>query len=267
MVCNLSGGAQADGFHGIMAHMEYIEGKRPVIEALRTGMPISGVLIADNAQRDGLIKDIIRKAKSVHVNVEFVPRARLDRQSERGSHQGVIASVASFPYAGINDVMAHAEAQFRRDGRALIVVCDHLTDSGNLGAVARSAEVVGAAGVVLPNKRSARVTAATYKSSAGAIANIPVAQVANLKAMLERCKESGFWVAGASEKADQNIWQSNMKGKMVLVLGNEAEGLARLTQETCDFLVALPQVGKTASLNVAQSATAIMYEWLRQNQA
>ena len=110
------------------------------------------------------------------------------------------------------------------------------------------------------------MTAATYKSSAGAIAHLPVAQVANVKQALERCKENGFWVAGASEKADQTIWDSNMKGKIVLVMGNESEGLARLTQECCDFFTALPQVGKTASLNVAQSATAIMYEWLRQNQ-
>ena len=119
--------------------------------------------------------------------------------------------------------------------------------------------------MVIPNKRSARVTAATYKSSAGAIANVKVAQVANLASTMERLKEEGFWVAGASEHAREPIWQSNMKGKMALVMGNEGEGLSRLTWEKCDFLISLPQVGKTASLNVAQSATACMYEWLRQN--
>jgi 23S rRNA (guanosine2251-2'-O)-methyltransferase len=246
---------------------EYIEGKRPVIEALRTHVPIEAVLLADNVKRDTLISDILRKAKAQKVPVRTVRRADLDRISARGSHQGVAAQAKPFPYAGMGDVLAHAEAQAARtDGRALIVALDHITDAGNLGAIVRSAEVVGAAGVVIPNKRSAQVTAATYKSSAGAVANMPIAQVANLKQALERCKEAGFWVAGASEKADQSIWDANLKGKIVLVMGNEGEGLARLTQETCDFLVGLPQVGKTASLNVAQSATACMYEWLRQNE-
>lgn len=244
---------------------DYIEGKRPVIEALRTRVPLDRILMADNLQRDGLTNDILRKAKAAQVAIETVPRAQLDKLSARGSHQGVMAQAAPFPYANFQAVLDRAEEQFAQTQRALIVVLDHITDAGNLGAIARSAEVVGAAGIVIPNKRSAHVTAATYKSSAGAIAHIPVSQVANIKATLERAKEAGFWVAGASEKATQEIWQANMAGKMVLVMGNEGEGLARLTQETCDFLVSLPQVGQTASLNVAQSATACMYEWLRQN--
>ena len=101
--------------------------------------------------------------------------------------------------------------------------------------------------------------------SAGAIASMKVAQVANLKQAIDRLKEAGFWVAGASEHAKDTLWKANLKGKMVLVMGNEGEGLARLTQENCDFFVTLPQFGKTASLNVAQASTALMYEWLRQN--
>lgn len=246
---------------------EYIEGKRPVIEALRTQVPIERVLMADNLGRDSMVSDILRKAKAAGVPVENAPRAQLDKRSSRGSHQGVMAQAAPFPYASLQQVIDLSQEQFERTERALIVVLDHITDAGNLGAIARSAEVVGAAGIVIPNKRSAHVTAATYKSSAGAIMHLPIAQVANLKAALERCKEAGFWVAGASEKASETVWQANLKGKMVLVMGNEGEGLARLTQETCDFLVSLPQVGQVASLNVAQSATACMYEWLRQNMA
>ena len=244
---------------------ECIEGKRPVIEALRAHVPLARIMLADNLQHDGLVNDIKRKAKAAKVPVELVPRAKLDKLSERGSHQGVVAQARPFAYANLQDVLAHAESQFRDTERALVVVLDHITDAGNLGAIARSAEAVGAAGIVIPNKRSARVTAATYKSSAGAIAHLPIAQVANIKAALERCKEAGFWVAGASEKAEQPIWDANMKGKMVLCMGNEGEGLARLTQEGCDFLVSLPQVGHVASLNVAQAATACMMEWLRQN--
>lgn len=245
---------------------DYIEGKHPVIEALRGGVPVERVLMADNLKRDGMVADILRKAKAAGVPVETVRRADLDAKSERGSHQGVMAQAAPFAYASLQDVvnaaLAHAE---ERDGRALVVVLDHITDAGNLGAIIRSAEVVGASGVVIPNKRSARVTAATYKSSAGAVSRIPIAQIANIKQACERCKEAGFWVAGASEKADTAIWDANLKGKMVLIMGNEGEGLARLTQESCDFLVALPQVGEVGSLNVAQAATACMFEWLRQN--
>lgn len=246
---------------------EYIEGKRPVIEALRTGVPVEMVLIADNLQRDGLVKDILRKAKQADIPVKTVRRDDLDKKSERGSHQGVMVQTRPFQYASIGEILSIARKQFDETGRALIVMLDHITDAGNLGAIIRSAEVVGAAGVVIPNKRSARVNASTYKSSAGAIANTKVAQVANLAQTMERVKDEGFWVAGASEHARESIWKSNMKGRMVLVMGNEGEGLARLTQEKCDFLVSLPQIGKTSSLNVAQSATACMYEWLRQNMA
>ena len=245
---------------------EYIEGKRPVIEALRTGVPIERLLIADNLKRDGLVQDILRKAKQAGVPVEETRRADLDAKSERGSHQGVMAQTKPFTYANLQDIIERANRQAKEQGgRALVVILDHITDAGNLGAILRSAEGVGAAGVVIPNKRSAHVTAATYKSSAGAVVRVPLAQVANIKQTCERLKEEGFWVAGASEKADTCIWDANLKGKMVLIMGNEGEGLARLTLESCDFLVALPQVGEVASLNVAQSATACMYEWLRQN--
>ena len=247
---------------------EYIEGKRPVIEALRSGVPVERLLIADNLKRDGLVQDILRKAKQGGVPVEETRRADLDAKSERGSHQGVMAQVRAFAYANLQDVIDRANAQANENGgRALVVILDHITDAGNLGAILRSAEGVGAAGVVIPNKRSAHVTAATYKSSAGAVVRVPLAQVANIKQTCERLKEEGFWVAGASEKADTLIWDANLKGKMVLIMGNEGEGLARLTLEACDFLVALPQMGEVASLNVAQSATACMYEWLRQNMA
>jgi len=257
------GSAQPAIMHGMI---EYIEGKRPVVEALRSHVPMQCVLMADNVQHDGLIKDIERKAKALDIPVRTVRRADLDAKSERGSHQGVMAQAKPFAYCSVQDILDIATRQAEeRDGRALIVILDHITDAGNLGAIARSAEVVGAAGIVIPNKRSAHVTAATYKSSAGAISNIAVAQVANLIQVIDRLKQDGFWVAGASEHASQGIWQSNLKGSIALVMGNEGEGLARLTCESCDFLMALPQVGETASLNVAQSATACMYEWLRQN--
>lgn len=245
---------------------DFIEGKRPIIEALRTHVPIKCVLLADNAKRDGMVEDILRKAKRLEVPVRTVPRKLLDDKSDHGSHQGVMAEAKPFAYTGIGDI-EHAAAAYAdaHDGRALIVILDHITDAGNLGAVARSAESVGACGIVLPNKRSARVEMSTYKSSAGAISHIPVAQVSNLVQVMARLKDQGFWVAGASEHAEGVIWDANLKGKIALVMGNEAEGLSRIVQESCDFLVKLPLEGEIASLNVAQASTACMYEWLRQN--
>lgn len=247
---------------------DYIEGKRPLIEALRTQVPVRCVLMADNVQQDGQIKDILRKARQNDIPVKQVPRKVLDDKSERGSHQGVMAEALPFPYSSVTDIIkaanAHAE---EHNGAALVVVCDHLTDAGNLGAIARSAEIVGASGLIIPNKRSARVTAATYKGSAGAINHIKCAQTANLVSALERFKKEGFWIAGASEHAQHTVWEAPLYGKIVLVMGNEQEGLARLTMESCDFLAKLPQAGQIGSLNVAQASTAIMYEWMRQTTA
>ena len=246
---------------------DFIEGKRPVIEALRTGVPIKSILMADNVQRDGLIEDILRKAKRAGATVEMVPRKVLDGKSDRGSHQGVMAKAAPFPYVGIGDVIdAAGKSAEQHDGRALVIILDHITDAGNLGAIARSAESVGAAGIVIPNKRAAHVTAATYKSSAGAISHINVTQVANLSQTIERLKKEGFWVCAASEHAQEVAWKSNLKGKIALVMGSEGEGVSSLVLENCDFAVKLPQMGKVSSLNVAQASTVFMYEWLRQQQ-
>lgn len=245
---------------------DYIEGKRPVIEALRTHVPIQAIFMADNLQRDGLTKDILRKAKNAQVPVKSVSRRELDERSDRGSHQGVMAQTKPFTYVNVQTILDDAESHAQaHEGAALVILLDHITDSGNLGAIARSAEVVGASGLIIPNKRSAHVNASTYKSSAGAISHIKVSQVANIVQTMERLKKEGYWIAGASEHAEELIWDANLKGKMALVMGGEGEGLARLTQETCDFLVKLPQVGQVSSLNVAQAATACMYEWLRQN--
>lgn len=250
-------------------HMaDYIEGKRPIIEALRTGVPVKSILMADNVKRDGLIEDILRKAKRAGATVEMVPRKILDDKSDRGSHQGVMAKTKPFPYAGIGDIVGAAEASAaNNDGRALVVILDHITDAGNLGAISRSAEAVGACGLIIPNKRSAHVEASTYKSSAGAIAHVPVAQVSNLVQAINRLKEEGFWVAAATEHAQDLIWDTNLKGKIALVMGNEHEGVSRLVLENCDLFAKLPLEGEVASLNVAQAATACMYEWLCQNRA
>ncbi len=244
---------------------EYIEGKRPVLEALKVGVPAKRLYVADGLKGDKVVDEVVRRAHKAKISVKQVKRPELDKRSERGSHQGLMLETLSYQYSSVNEIVIaankHAQAN---DGKALIVILDHITDAGNLGAIARSAEVVGASGIIIPNKRSARVTAATYKSSAGAVAHIKIAQVGNISQIIDSLKKENFWVAGASEKASQCIWDAPLAGRLALVMGNEGEGLARLTQEHCDFLVSLPQAGEVGSLNVAQASTACMYEWLRQ---
>ncbi len=256
---------------------DLIEGKRPVLEALRSGMPIQEVFLAGNLDQDTLVKDIIRKCKQREVKVSSAPRRRIeelvrkaapkaseDRQ-RKIADQGVIAKAAPFPYATVSDLVKVADERFAETGRALIVLCDHLTDAGNLGAIARSAECVGAAGIIIPKARSVHVTAATYKSSAGAIAHLDVAEVPNLTQAIGALKDAGFWVVAATEHARDLLWDTNMEGRIALVMGNEQAGVSELVRKNCDLECKLPMFGQLSSLNVAQASTVMMYEWLRQN--
>lgn len=238
-----------------------IEGRNAVAEALRARMPLKRIAISSTPEPGGAgpIAEIERLARTAKVRVERVPKRDLDRLSERGAHQGVIAEASSYQFSSLTDIIA---ATARADS-ALVVVLDHVTDPGNLGAIARTAEVVGAAGLVVPKKRSAAITPAAWKAAAGALAHVAIAQEANVVQSLGRLKEAGFWVAGAAGEADQVVWDAPLTGKIALVVGSEGAGMARLTREQCDFLVRLPQAGKVGSLNVAQATTAIAYEWLR----
>ncbi len=236
-----------------------IEGRNAIIEALRADVPLSRVLIAEGARPDRALIEIERRASEQGVRVERVRKRTLDELSERGAHQGVLAQAAPFAYTSVGTLIERASGR----EQALIIALDHVTDPGNLGAVARTAEVVGAVGLLVPERRSAAITPAAWKAAAGALAHIPVARVTNLVRALDELKQEAFWVAGASERAEQTVWRAPLEGRLVLVMGSEGTGLSRLTSERCDFLVRLPQAGEVGSLNVAQATTALAYEWLR----
>lgn len=238
---------------------DIVEGRNAVVEALRAGRPLRRILLASGAKPNPVLDEIVRLARDARISVERVQKPELDRRSERGAHQGVMAIAEEFRFSDLGDLIRRAEGQ----PNALVIALDHITDPGNLGAVARSAEVVGAIGLVVPKQRSAQVTAATHKAAAGALAHLPIAQVPNLVRALEQLKEAGFWVAGASEKAKQLAWDAPLDGRLVLVMGSEGSGLSRLTEERCDFLVSLPVVGRVGSLNVAQATSVLAYEWAR----
>ena len=241
--------------------MSTIEGRNAVIEALRAGIPLSRVTIAEGTKPDRALDEIVSRAAEAGIAVDHAPKRVLDSKSERGAHQGVIAEAKPYKYASLDDVLARAEGK----PASLVIALDHITDPGNLGAIVRTAEVVGADGMLVANRRAAAVTPAAYKASAGALAHVALAQEANLVRSLAKCKQAGYWIVGASEHAEQTVWEAPLEGRVVLVMGSEGEGLARLTRETCDFLVRLPQAGKVGSLNVAQATTAIAYEWLRRS--
>lgn len=237
----------------------YIEGRRAAAEALRTSFPVKRALIAEG-QRDAGTSQYVDAFKAAGIPVDFVPRDTLEEISSHGAHQGIALEVGAFPYKAIEDVIAASGT-----GPALVVVLDHVTDEGNLGAIARSAEVVGAAGLVIANKRAAGVGVGTFKTSAGAVMHLPIAQVANLARAVDQLKEAGFWVVGATEHAEDIVWDAPLDGRIALVMGSEGEGISRLLLEKCDYLAKLPQRGATESLNVAQAATVFCYEWLRRN--
>ena len=239
---------------------DFIEGRRAAAEALHTGFPVKRALVADGQGSDAALARLIDDLYRANIPIKTVPRAQLDAISSPGAHQGIALEVGSFPYADISDIISRAG-----EGPALVLVLDHVTDDGNFGAIVRSAEVVGAAGVVIANKRAAGVTVGSYKTSAGAVMHLPIAQVPNIARALDDLKDAGFWVAGASEHAQDVCWDSPLQGRVALVMGSEGDGISRLVLEKCDFLTKLPQRGLTESLNVAQAACALCFEWMRRN--
>ena len=235
---------------------DVIEGRRAVAEALDAHVPIRRALVA--AGGDRALAELVARLEAADVAVEYVPRDRLDSRSAHGAHQGIMLEVEPFAYADLADVIEAAGT-----GDALVILLDHVTDEGNFGAIVRTAECVGAAGVVVANARAARVGTAAYKTSAGAVLHVPIAQVANLATAIETLKEAGFWVGAASEHAEADIWGSPLEGRICLVMGSEGSGVSQLVLKRCDFTCRLPQRGRVESLNVAQAATAVCYEWLR----
>jgi 23S rRNA (guanosine2251-2'-O)-methyltransferase len=180
----------------------------------------------------------------------------LERLCGSPDHQGVVAEVDPYPYGD-------PVGMLRREG-TLLVALDQVQDPRNLGAVCRSAEFAGAAGVIVPERRSASVTAVTCKTSAGAVEHLDIAHVRNLADWLAEAKDAGFWIWGADAEADQAPWSADLTGSTVIVLGGEGQGLRPRVAAACDGLVALPRGGKVESLNVSAAATALLFEALRQ---
>lgn len=278
------------------AHAPMIEGRRACFEALEAHLPLKKLLVQENmnaALQTADVERLIACARERGISCEYVKRSAMDALSSHGAHQGVMFETAPFAYAELSDVLATIDRKaasaadasaadaFATDASelvtntnnqpsapkqaSLVVLLDHVVDEGNFGAIVRSAEVVGASCVIIANARCASVGVGAYKTSAGAVLHMPIVQVVNLARAIDELKEHGFWVIGASEHAQQTVWNAPFAGNVCLVMGSEENGISSLVQKKCDFICKLPQRGRIESLNVAQAATVMCYEWMRQN--
>lgn len=231
--------------------MDKIYGRKPVLETIDAGVAINKAYIID--QKTPIVGKIIDKLTRAKVEIKFVDKNFF--KDVEGNHQGVMIEVESFKYGSFDDLS---------DSEKLILL-DKIEDPHNLGAIIRSAESFGFDGVIIPERRSAKVTPTVYKTSAGAINNIKIVMVKNLNRTMEELKDQGFWIYGLAGEAESSIDQTNLKGKVALVVGNEGDGLSRMVREHCDMLVKIPMQGLVNSLNASVASAISMYEVVRQN--
>jgi 23S rRNA (guanosine2251-2'-O)-methyltransferase len=239
---------------------EYIGGKHSILEALRSGRTIHKIWIAENAQRQ-LALPILTEAKKTGVIVQYVDKRKLDQMVSDVPHQGVVAQVAPYDYAEIEDLISLAK---QRNEPPFLLILDEIEDPHNLGSILRTADCTGVHGVIIPKRRSAGITATVSKTSAGAVEYVPVARVTNLAQTIDLLKEQGIWVAGTDVSAHNEVYRSDMTLPLAVVIGNEQKGMGRLIKEKCDFLVKLPMFGQINSLNASVAAGVLMYEVVRQ---
>ena len=237
-----------------------LEGRNALTEALRSGRTIDKVFIA-SGETDRALQRLAAQAKEAGAVVVLVDRRKLDAMSTTHAHQGVIALAAAREYATLDDLLENAAGK----GEApLLVICDELTDPHNLGAILRSAECVGAHGVIIPKRRSVGLTATVAKASAGAVEYMPVARVTNINAAIADLKEKGVWIFGTAAEGSIPMYQADLTIPAAIVIGNEGSGMSPLVRKNCDVTVHIPMKGNISSLNASCAASVLLYEALRQ---
>jgi 23S rRNA (guanosine2251-2'-O)-methyltransferase len=237
---------------------EWIAGRNSVVEALREGVPVNGLYVAEGAERDGRLREAFKFAAEGGISLLEVTKNELDRMTGGAVHQGLAARIPAYEYAHPGDLLDRAEEMGEKP---LIVALDQVTDPRNLGATVRSAAAFGAHGVVVPERRAAGMTAAAWKTSAGAAARIPVAQAGNLVRALKDYQEAGCMVVGLAADGEVDLTSFELAdGPLVLVIGSEGDGLSRLVSETCDQLLSIPMVNQVESLNAGVAAGVALYQ-------
>lgn len=243
---------------------EMVLGRNPVLECLRAGVPANSLYVALGADADERLTESVRRAADSGIPILEVPRTDLDRLSANGLHQGIALQVPPYDYAHPDDVLAEA---LDASTPALLVALDNISDPRNLGAIVRSVAAFGGHGVVIPQRRSAAVTAVAWRTSAGAAARVPVARAANLNRTLRDWAAAGLQVIGLDADGDTVIDELDATGDVVIVVGSEGKGLSRLVRENCDAVVSIPMAGSTESLNAAVAAGVVLAEVARQRRS
>ncbi len=226
-------------------------GRNPIVEALRAGIPATGLYVQSKADADDRWREIMRIAVAKGIPILEAPKTELDRMAEGGVHQGLVLTVPEYQYADLSALTSGT----------LLVALDGVTDPRNLGAIARSAAAFGADGIIVPTRRSVGVTASAWKTSAGALARIPVAQVTNMTRTIEGLQKSGFTVIGLAADADVDLGgldRDVLTDPVVIVVGAEGAGLSRLVGQTCDWRVSIPMAGGVESLNASVAAGIVL---------
>lgn len=236
-----------------------IEGRNPVIEALKSDRTIETLYVAKGT-KEGSIQKIVAMAKEKKIILKEVDRKKLDEMSESHSHQGVIALVSEYRYYELEELL---EIPMSRGEDPFFLILDEITDPHNLGALVRSAEGAGVHGIIIPKRRSATVTPVVEKASAGAIEHMAIAKVSNIAQTIEKLKKLNIWIA-AIDMDGQEYYKQDMTGALGLVIGSEGYGISRIVKEKCDFSVKIPMVGKVTSLNASVAGGILMFEVLKQ---
>lgn len=234
----------------------FIGGRNSVLESLRAGQ-VKKVFIK-SGKKDSRLLALAEEAERLGLAAIETEERELDRLAEGVRHQGVAASLKPYTYADLEEVLSSCG---RKD--PILILLDGVEDVRNIGAIVRTAECAGAAAVLLPKHRSSPVTAAAMKTAAGAFAYLPICQIGNIRQTLEKLKERGFWAVGADMDGG-DLYQADLKGPLVIVMGAEGKGISPLTKRMCDFCVRIPMKGKVSSLNVSVAAALLMYEAVRQ---
>lgn len=239
---------------------DIIYGRNPVIEALETGRTMDKIFIQDGLRHSqiGLIRNL---AKDRGIVYQFVDKRKLDKMCEGENHQGVAAFAAAHKYAEVSEILQKARDM---NEPPFVIITDGITDPHNLGSIIRTANAAGAHGVIIPKNRSVSLGSVVAKASAGAVEHTPVARVTNIAQTIDLLKKEGLWIAGTALEAEQYCYDCDLKGPLGIVIGSEGEGMSRIVREHCDFLVKIPMLGQTESLNASVAAGVLLYEAVRQ---
>lgn len=243
------------------SNQEIIYGRNSVQEALKAGIPMNRLLFA-GGDGSGSLKSIIGLAKEKGILCVTQERKKLDEICGNRNHQGVVAYIAAASYVEPEDILQVAK---EKGEPPFVIILDEIQDPHNLGAILRTADAVGAHGVIIPKHRAAALTGTVAKTSAGAVHHVPVARVTNIPNTIDYLKEQGLWIAGTDLSGTTPFYKADFKGPIGLVIGSEGHGMGTLTCKKCDFVVTIPMCGQVTSLNASVAAGVVMYEIFKQH--